>query len=73
MKLIKYTKQEGGDWINVTGELDEEEVLSLPLLHHCKHGHLWGFIHSFVRQDGKRFDAFNDAFRKGVEVQGEIN
>ena len=72
-KILKYTKHEGDKWIIPAGEgITEYEVLSLPLIHHYQKGYLWGYIHSYIREDGKRLDAFNDGFLIGRKVVDEI-
>jgi len=58
MQILKYTTCEGGEWIEVTGILTEDDILSVPCRLTSK-GYLWGFIHSYIREDGKKFDAFN--------------
>lgn len=68
-KVIKFTKEEGGEWhFPVGDEITEDEVLSLPLIYRHGKGFLWGYIHSFIREDERRLDAFNDGFRIGRTV-----
>ena len=62
MNIIKYTDREGGYWIEPNGELAEDDILSVPIWSSPR-GYLWGFIHSYIRKDNKRFDAFNDGLR----------
>ena len=68
LRIVKYTKEEGGGWIEPTFELAEHDILAMPLCKNPRGHYLWGFIHSFVREDGVRLDAYNDAFRIGVKV-----
>ena len=60
MQIIKYTDREAGNWIEPNGEFTEADVLSMPRRFTLSKGYLWGFVHSYVREDNKRFDAFND-------------
>jgi len=55
-EILQYTKEEGGEWITPTGKFTEEDVRSMPL-HTTYKGCLWGFVHSYIREDGKYFHA----------------
>ncbi len=59
MQILQYAKEEGGEWITPTGEFTEEDVRSMPV-HTTHRGRMWGFVHSYIREDGKYFDAVND-------------
>ena len=63
MQILKYLDREGGKWITPTGEFTEDDILSMPR-HKTYRGDLWGFVHAYVREDGKRFDASNDEFER---------
>ncbi len=60
MQILKYTKCEGGEWIEPVGEFTEEDVLSMPLWFKWDRGFLWGYIHSYIIADGARKDAYNN-------------
>jgi hypothetical protein len=58
MKVTKFTKEESGEWCYPNGVLADEDIMSCPLYKHHRKGYLWGFIHSFITEDNRRFDAF---------------
>ena len=67
MRVIKYTDREGGEWIEPRGCFTKKDVFSF-LPHKTDEGWLWGFIHSFVTEYCKRYDAYNDGYYKGRKI-----
>ena len=72
MLIVRFTTTEGGMWIYPANNLEEEKILSMPLVKN-EHGDpiRWGIVHSYIREDGRRFDASNHSdyhgYRKALK------